>query len=394
MLLLFLDTLLSAGIFPFTWAGIRALRTWVRVPPAAPPADDRAPFVTILVPARNEERSIERCVRSLLAQRYPRDRVRVLAIDDRSSDATPAILARLASEDDRLVVLHGQPLPAGWLGKCWALHQAARQADPRSSYLLCVDADTVHAPAMLAAVVRYTEQHQVALLSLVPDQELGSAAERLLLPTVFGVIGTAHGTLDEVNDPARPRVAKAVGQFLLFRADVYRALGGHEAVKDEIVEDFAFARRVKGTGFRLVLADGRQLVRTRMYHSAHEIWEGFSKNAFDEAQRHSGGALGGLISLPVLAVGPWLMSFLGARRVLRRGAPGDLLLLAQGLLQAFALLALGALSAQTFGLPARYGLAQPLSGLFLWGILANSTWRTLSGQGVVWKGRTVRPGEG
>jgi chlorobactene glucosyltransferase len=387
-MLLAFDTLLSLGLFPFIWRAYRGLRGWARVPLAVPPPAEDAPRVTVLVPARNEERSIERCVGSLLVQDYPRHRLRAVVVDDRSTDATPRILARLAAGDERLRVVPGAELPAGWQGKCWALHQAARHADPESAYLLFTDADTVHEPRTLASVVRFADEQRLDLLSLGTGQELGSLAERLLLPTILAVVMNAGGSLSEVNDPARPDVAKANGQFMLFRAGSYRAVGGHEAVRDEIVEDFALARRAKHLGQRLLVADGRHLVRARMYRSTRELWEGFTKNAFEETQRRPGGALGGLLALPPMALGPYAATLLALRRLRRRGRLADAVVLGQGLLQTAGLLLLGRLAATALGLPARYALAQPLSSAFLWGILANSTWRTLSGRGVVWKGRT------
>jgi chlorobactene glucosyltransferase len=387
MLLLF-DTLLSLGLFPFIWRAYRGFRGWARVPLVGPPPAGAAPRVTILVPARNEARSIERCVRSLLAQDYPPERLHVVVADDRSTDATPRILARLAAEDGRLTVVRGTELPPGWQGKCWALHQAVQHADPESVYLLFTDADTVHEPRTLASVVRFADERRVDLLSLGTGQELGSLAERVLLPTILAVVVNASGSLSEVNDPTRPEVAKANGQFILFRAGSYRAVGGHAAVRAEIVEDFALARRAKHLGQRLLLADGRHLVRARMYRSARELWEGFTKNAFEETQRRPGGALGGLLTLPPLALGPYVATLVALRRLLRRGRLADALVLVQGLSQAAGLLLVSGLSATALGLPTRYALAQPLSSAFLWGILANSTWRTLSGRGVVWKGRT------
>lgn len=383
---------LSAVLFPlvgYALYGLRGLRHIPRSPWPPPPAA-AAPRVTVYVPARNEERSIERCVRSLLDQTYPRDRVRVVVMDDRSTDGTGEILGTIAAADERLTVLHGSSLPAGWMGKCWALHQAARQtARPEDDYLLFVDADTTHAPTMLASTVAYAEAQGVDLLSLAPGQELGSIAERLFLPTILAVILTSNGTLAEVNDPARRRVAKAVGQFLLFRAATYQQMGGHEAVRDQIVEDFALARRVKGMGYRLVLADGRGHVTTRMYHSAREIWEGFSKNAFDEAKQQPGGPALGLVALPILGFGPYLLTALSLRALLaaRNVRSGDAWAFVQGASQCAALVSFSGVGTSILGLRRPWALGQPVAMLFLWAILANSTVRTLSGRGVTWKGR-------
>ena len=386
--LLLLDSLLSAALLPFVLDGLRSLRDWIRPPVAASPAPERAPFTTVCIPARDEERSIEACVRSLLAQDYPRDRYEVVVLDDRSSDATPAILARLSAENPRLRVFQGSPVPDGWQGKCWALHQAVRHASPDAAYLLFTDADTVHDPRMLSSVVTFAKEQQVDVLSLGPCQELGTESERVLMPMILALSVTANGTLAEVNDPARPDRAKAVGQFILFRAEAYRRIGGHAAVRDEIVEDFALARVAKAQGCRLVLGDGRHLVRTRMYRSAREIWDGFTKNTFDEIQRHPGGVFSALLGLPALSIGPYAIALVAARRFGRRGRLRDAFLLGQSFAQVLGVLLMGRAASDVWGLPGRYALAQPIASLFLWAIMVNSTWRNVSGRGVVWKGRT------
>jgi chlorobactene glucosyltransferase len=377
------------GLLTFVWRAYRSLAGWVRVPKSAPPSGGNAARVTVIVPARDEERSIERCVRSLLVQDYPVKRYRVVVMDDRSSDATPQILTRLAAAFPHLMVLHGTLLPAGWQGKCWAIHQAFEQGClPESEYVVFADADTAHEPHMLSSAVAYATRQRLDMLSVIPAQELGTMAEKLILPSLWAVLLSSNGTFDDVNDPRKVDIAKAVGHFIMFRVSAYQTLGGHEAVRGEIVEDFALARLAKRAGFHILLADGRELVRTRMYRSVGEIWQGYSKNAFDEAQKSPGGALAVLIALLFMAVGPWLTVAAGWIRYQKQGRDFDLALMVQGVLQVGASLLLGSVAARSTRLPAYYGLSQPLSLLFLWAILANSTWRNVSGQGVTWKGRT------
>lgn len=343
-------------------------------------APGSGPSVSVLVPARNEERVIERCVRSLLAQRYPD--FEVIVLDDRSTDGTAAIVANLARADQRLRVLQGQPLPAGWVGKCWACQQAANVA--RGAWLLFVDADTHHHPLMLASAVAYGEEQRADLLSLAPYQELGTFWERTLLPGIIAIILTVGGTLVDVNDPRR-KVAKAIGQFMLFRSETYRRIGGHECVRDEIVEDFALARRTKGTGHHLLVADGADLVSTRMYRSLGEIWDGFSKNSFFEARRQPGG----VASCVVLA---WLVVALPpslATGLLRHGSLDGLdqaTLLLVGL-HATIVVAFCLQTARLMRLPVGWALTVPAGLLFMGLIVANSARRVLSGRGVTWKGR-------
>ena len=138
------------------------------------------PLVSVMVPARNEERNIGRCVRSLLAQDYPR--LEVLVLDDHSVDRTPAILEELAREDERVTVLDGQPLPPNWHGKAYACYQLARAA--RGEWLLFVDADTQHDPRCVSSTVWMAIQERADLLSLFPHFATGTWWERLMLPVI------------------------------------------------------------------------------------------------------------------------------------------------------------------------------------------------------------------
>jgi chlorobactene glucosyltransferase len=234
-----------------------------------------APLVSVLVPARNEAANIEACVRSLLAQDYPR--WELLVLDDQSEDATGAILARLAAADGRLRVLAGGPLLPGWLGKANACRQLAAAA--RGDWLLFTDADTVHQAPALGRALTLALASDVGLLSLFPRQITGTLAERLVVPlmhlAVYGLL-----PLPAMRRLRSPAFAAANGQYLLFRRAAYDAAGGHAAVRALVLEDVALARAVKQAGHRIELADGGDLVRTRMYRGAADLWAGFSKNFF------------------------------------------------------------------------------------------------------------------
>jgi len=249
-----------------------AVRSHAAIEPA--PAPDDAPTVSIIVPARNEERQIEACVRSVLTQKYPR--FEVIIVDDRSHDDTPRIVERIAREDSRLLLVHGQPLPRDWVGKPWALTQGARNAN--GDWLLFTDADTEHEPGALAAAIAYARKHEIDALSLLTEQTMITPSERLVLPGILWTIAFAAGPLADINDKGRDN-AIFNGQYLLVRRAVYDAIGGHAAVQSEIAEDLELARRFKADGrFKTVLAAASGLVRTRMYRSFGEIWEGFVKN--------------------------------------------------------------------------------------------------------------------
>jgi chlorobactene glucosyltransferase len=249
-----------------------AIRSHAGITPAGARDDD--PLVSIVVPARNEARQIEGCVRTLLAQQYPR--FEVIVVDDRSQDDTARIVDRIARTDSRARLIQGEELPPGWVGKPWALTQGERAA--RADWLLFTDADTMHEPHALASAIAYAREHEIDALSLLTEQVMVGAAERLLLPGILWTIAFAIGPLADVNDMRREN-ALFNGQYLLVRRNAYEAVGRHATVAGEIAEDLELARRFKADGrFKTTLAGSSGLVRTRMYRSFGEIWEGFVKN--------------------------------------------------------------------------------------------------------------------
>ncbi|MEO7040203.1 MAG: glycosyltransferase family 2 protein [Candidatus Elarobacter sp.] len=359
----------------YTARAARATEGWLQVPTVA--ALDDAPSLSVIVPARNEERTIARCVRSLLAQTHPD--CEIIVVDDRSGDATAAILAELARGNPRLTVVPGEPLPDDWVGKPWALAQGARCA--RGEWLLFTDADTFHEPAACTSALDFARARRADALSLATYQELGSWAERALLPTILGMVLIASGSIAALNDPADTKHALANGQYVLVSRAAYDALGGHAALRGEIVEDIAFARRLKSDGrFRLLLAGGEDLVRVRMYTSFGGIWNGFTKNMYLGA----GGDLrvlgAGALALAALSLLPALLAADAVARKKPLRALEALLCLANGAAAEVHGLARTAL-------PKRLAWYAPLGYAVTAALLLNSSWRVVSGRGVEWRGR-------
>uniref|UniRef100_Q3AU35 Glycosyl transferase n=1 Tax=Chlorobium chlorochromatii (strain CaD3) TaxID=340177 RepID=Q3AU35_CHLCH len=255
----------------------------------------RVPFVSILVPARNEAHNIERCINSLLQQRY--ESFEVLVLDDGSTDATPTLLAELAQHAGGVLqVLQGDPLPQGWHGKAWACQQLGEAA--HGDLLLFTDADTVHHPTALARSVAALQASQASMLSMTPLQTMHSWWEKIVVPLVYVVLMNFL-PLRFVRTTSIPAFSFANGQFILIERTMYRQLNGHAAVRQQLVEDVWLCMAVKKAGGRVVAINGVDLVSCRMYRSGKEVWEGFSKNIFAGlGYYHS--ALFGLLALIAL----------------------------------------------------------------------------------------------
>jgi len=194
-------------------------------------------------------------------------------------------------------------------------------------------------------------------------------------------LAPSSGPIGEINDAQRPDRALANGQYLLVSRVAYDALGGHEALRDSIVEDIEFARRLKSDGrFRLVVAEGTQLVRVRMYRSLREIWDGFTKNMYLGARGDLGAIAGGVLFCAALSVAPPLLALAAVRR-------GQRALASEALAVTALVVAVAYQGASYVSIPRRLAVFAPL-GIAMFGAIAlNSTRRAVSGAGFEWRGR-------
>jgi chlorobactene glucosyltransferase len=416
------------------WLGLVIfVRFVVRIPRELPAAADGptppgvagapvpdTPFVSVIVPARNERLNIERCLRSLTASRYAA--FEVVVIDDRSEDETAAMASEAPAGNARDVrVIRGAELPEGWLGKPWACHQGADAA--RGELLLFTDADTTHAPDLLGRAVAGLREERADLLTVVGRQLMETFWERLVQPHIFLMMLFRFPSFEDTARNRRWRDAIANGQFMLFPRRSYDLIGGHAAVRDEVVEDLVLAQHVKQAGLALRIRGAEDDLATRMYRSLGDLVAGWSKNLFVGGRQASPRVLRPVI-MPLALVGQiglWLaapavflvtMGMVGAG-VAGAGAVGAVaagavgmasvgaasvggdalggptggvtagLLLWSGSVYALSALAFGLFTRQ-MGAPGRYGLLYPLGALVTSCILARSWMR---GRRVEWKGR-------
>jgi len=242
----------------------------------------RSPLVSVIVPARNEETNLERCLRTLVIQEgVPFE---VIIVDDGSIDGTRRIAESFTrikrcpgvrtNDLSEVRVVDAPALPPNWTGKCNAVIEGVRRS--RGEWLLFTDADTEHLPGSLVAALDEAKKVDAAMLSYSPEQKLSGVTQKLVMPVIFGELATRYRPR-EVSNPSSPTAA-ANGQYILIRRDVYDKVGGHAAVAGELLEDVALARNVKRSGARMLFRLGAGRVRAYMYRDAREMEQGWTKN--------------------------------------------------------------------------------------------------------------------
>ncbi|MGH6890101.1 MAG: glycosyltransferase [Rhizomicrobium sp.] len=358
--------------------------------PAATDEDVRSlPPVAVIVPARNEAANIGRCLLALLAQTYPKDRISIVVVDDGSIDRTAEIVQAMAESEPRLSLLRCRSLPPGWTGKSHACWIAQREVPSKVEWLCFLDADMRAEPALLESAVASAHAEDLALLSLAPRHELGSFAERLIIPCGLCFLGFRQDLRG-----ARPEHAGviATGQFFLARRGAYEAVGGHRAVRSDICEDLELARLFKKSGERVCMKDGGKLVSTRMYTGWSTLWPGFAKNLTD-LLGGTGAAVAAASASLVLA---WAALILPAVAAVScaTGRGGGCIALVPAALASAAMLALHVACAVHLNIPAAYGVLFPAGYTLGAAMVFDSVRWRLRGR-VSWKGRTyLRPRPG
>jgi chlorobactene glucosyltransferase len=330
------------------------------------------PLVSVIIPARNEARNIERCVRSILAATYRP--IEVIVVDDRSSDGTAALVERVGA---RLV--RGAELPPGWFGKQWALVQGYRAA--RGELLLFADADTKHEPELIARAVTARATERADLFSVIPRQEMVTFWERLIQPHVFLALQARVGDLRRVNRTRIAWNAIANGQFILVTRGSYEGVGTHEAVKTSVADDVMLAQSYVRRGLDIFLAHAPHDMSTRMYGSLREIVAGWSKNL----------ALGAPLMAPPVRWIRTLLPYVMWMPALLWLAPPILWVAFGWDCAAIATVAslitwIGIYAGERA--PVRYALLYPLGAVMVAFIMIRSAWR--GNRKVVWRGRTYR----
>lgn len=264
------------------------------------------PLVSILVPMRNEEHNVEVLVRSLKNSSY--GKTEFIILNDQSTDRTQDELERTIAGDSRFTILQGIELPDGWVGKVHACHQLQQAAS--GDYLLFVDADVRFRPNAIEQSLGFMQQKDAQLLTGFPAFDVTPFLSKLLVPMLHFVI-LFHLPLALANYTKFKAATAANGMWMMFESDSYQKIGGHAAVHDSLVEDVHIARKVKASGYNVILANITRSVKCRMYNTNAEVWEGFLKNSYAGIGRSPIMAAGLMLFYSIFYVLPPFLAFYG-----------------------------------------------------------------------------------
>jgi glycosyltransferase involved in cell wall biosynthesis len=382
MLFLILDWTIA-----LLWVGstLNALRRLPGIPDlldekySAPIARTETPLISVIVPARNEEESVEACLRSLLA--IESVALEILAIDDRSTDATGAIMDRLAAVADasgkRLRVLHIAELPAGWTGKTHAMALGARQTS--APWLLFTDADILFAADALQRALQFADAEAADHVVIIPTLILKSFGERVMIAFMQN-LAVITSRFWRIPDP-RAKESIGVGAFNMVRGDVYRAMGGFEALRMEVLEDLRFGFEVKRKGFRQRVAYGRDLVRVRWANGLLGMIRNITKNLFAVFRFRVTVTLAACAALFLFCAGP----FIACAGGLAMCIPAAIVLLMLTLLYRY--------HGRFMGIPTAYVFTFPIAACLVVYSILRSMVITLARGGVTWRGTFYPLGE-
>jgi cellulose synthase/poly-beta-1,6-N-acetylglucosamine synthase-like glycosyltransferase len=317
---------------------------------------DRWPSVSLIAPARNEERGVEQAVRSLVQLDYPE--LEITIVNDRSADRTGEILDRLTAEFPQLNVVHVEELPPGWLGKNHALELGAKRS--RGEWLLFTDADIVFEPTALRRAIGYALAGNVDHLAATPDAQMPTWFLQSFVVT-FSIFFSLFVRIWAIRSSDK-RAHVGIGAFNLLRADAYRRVGGHEPIRMRPDDDLKLGKIVKAAGYRQDIVHGQGLIRVEWYRSLGELIRGLEKNAFAGVDYSAPTIVFSSLMLLFLFVWPYLA-------VILVPAPARWLYLAS----CFTIWSMALVSAVGMGAPASCALPFPITVL----LFIYIQWRTM-----------------
>ena len=369
--------LLVQSVLIFLFAGYEYL-TLMHFP--ALPADLGAvlepPLVSIILPVRNQAKTVGECVNSLVHLDYPNKEV--IVVEGDSTDGTQGILREFR---DKIFLVEEEPLPSDWVGKSWACHVGYQKA--KGELLLFTDGDSVHSHDSLTRTVSYLKATSADMVTVAPGALLRTFWEKVLQPPIFLLIMLFVGGKWVNNDKRRNALGN--GQYMLFRREAYEKVGGHQAVRDKIVEDYNLARLMKKSGMRLRIVTAQDAIGVRMYASLGEIWRGWRKNFYTVSHNNNfARAVLRLAFMFTFLVLPFIVFGYGIW--LATKTPFNIYLITGAFMAGLLWLGIIIID-RSIGISPAYALLFPFAIIVYMGIGLDSTIRGALGLGFPWKGR-------
>jgi hopene-associated glycosyltransferase HpnB len=370
--MIFLPVLLSVVIWVWLLVGHGAF--WRSGPVLGAAYPTRPLKVTVVIPARDEAEHIADTLRSLLIQQFNGE-LKIVLVDDNSSDGTGALARELAVTDRRLSVLDGELLKTGWTGKMWAVSQGLRQTETLAAdYVLFTDADIVHGPGHLASLVSRAERDQLSLVSEMVRLRCESLAERATLPAFVFFFQLLY-PFRWVCDPGRTTAAAAGGTMLVAQ-EALRRVDGVNRISRALIDDVALAREIKRGGHRIWLGHGEQVVSERRYAGFSDVWKMIARTAYVQLGYSPWVLIGTCVGMLLVYVEPVLASLFATGALRWAGA-----VCWTGMAIAFQP------TLWRYRRSPAWGLLLPVIGLFYLMATISSAVRFYQGRGGQWKNR-------
>lgn len=337
------------------------------------------PKVSVILPARNEEGFIERCLDSLLEQDY--ENYEIVAIDDSSDDNTGRIISEYARKSSKIVHVSARPKPDGWMGKNWACMEGYRRA--AGDLLLFTDSDTRHSRSVISLAVSHLHSANLDALTVVPKMNCLDRWTKITLPVLSTFLHTRFSAL-RVNDPKK-KTGYFFGSFFIIKRSVYEKVGMHEGVKSEIIEDGALGKKVKESGYKMRMVRGDHLIDAVWARDWSTLWHALKRLMIPLYLQNGKAAIGVFFAVLFLLFMPYV--FLAYSAPLLLHSDSFTVLFAASVVSSGLLYAAGLYDARELRIPSRYAICGPLGSLVIVaGFLAGLV-HARGNKSVSWRGR-------
>nr|MBN1229459.1 glycosyltransferase [Anaerolineae bacterium] len=374
LLTLLLLVYTAAIVLFFAWAAMAGLKFLDTLPEQLPPV--RQPVVSVIVPARNEERNIWQCARGLVAQDYLN--LELIFVDDDSEDQTASILAQVAAEDQRAQIIVPGQKPEGWNGKQWACHRGYLNAT--GDWLCFMDADTFAEPGLISQAIAFAERQEIDLLTLQPWYQMAGLWERVVLPAILLPLLLMFPP--HLMNRQKSKTVIGNGQFMLIRREAYESAGRHAGVRNRMMDDIPLARNIHSAGYRVFVGNGPKLLRVRLYTGLREIRAGCLKASVEITNGWAASMMLVVLNMAVNVVPAILLTWAAVAGLFYPALLMGTVVLIQTVYY-------GVVRVVAFRIPPWSAITYPLGSLIAGLILIEGMIRLAFGFEIRWKGRPV-----